>query len=107
MGGMNELDNAFDAAGYLRLTTVERTTRLIGNLVSPTLEAEGRRFGIEVHGQPWRAFVPGRRSTLTRFLLRGPLRQLLQGVYNRLFWLLSGQSTEWLDREAHARQRDE
>jgi hypothetical protein len=35
------------------------------------------------------------------------LRQLLQGVYNRLFWLLSGQSTEWLDREAHARERDE
>ena len=106
MGGMNELDNAVDAAGYLRLTTVERTTRLIGNLVSPTMEAEGRRFGIEVQGQPWRAFVPARRSSLTRFLLRGPLRRFLQGVYNRLFWLLSGQSTEWLDREAHARERD-
>jgi hypothetical protein len=106
MGGMNELDNAVDAAGYLRLTTVERTTRLIGNLVSPTMETEAARFGISIHGQPWRAFVPGRRSGLTRFLLRGPARKLLQGVYNRLFWLLSAQSTEWLEREARTGEKD-
>ena len=106
MGGMNELDNAFDSSGCLRLTTVERTTRLIGNVVSPTMEAEARRFGIDVRGQPWSAFVPYRRSTVTRLLLRGPLRGILQGVYNRLFWLLSGQSTDWLARETQTGERE-
>ena len=106
MGGMNEFDNALDAAGYLRLTTLERTTRLIGNVVSPTMEAEARRFGIDVVGQPWRTIVPPRRSPLASLIQRGPLRKLLQGLYNRLFWLLSGQSTSWLDREVQPGEED-
>jgi hypothetical protein len=106
MGGMTEVDNALDAAGFLRLTTVERTTRLIGNLVSPTMEAEARRLGVDVQGQPWGSFVPSRRPTVARFLLRGPVRRFLQGVYNRLFWLLSGQSSEWLTRESQNNERD-
>ena len=106
MGGLNELDSAIDAGGSLRLTTVERTTRLIGNLVSPAMEAEARRFGIGTHARPWPSFVPGRRGALRRLIVRGPIRRLLQGVYNRLFWLLSGQSTDWLSREAHASERE-
>lgn len=99
MGGMTDFDNAVDEAGLLRLTTVDRTTRLIGNVVSPTMEAEARRLGVEAHGQPWGRFVSTRRPALTRFLLWGPVRRILQGLYNRLFWLLSGQSSEWLTRE--------
>jgi len=43
---------------------------------------------------------------VTRLLLRGPLRGILQGVYNRLFWLLSGQSTDWLARETQTGERE-
>ena len=35
MGGLNELDETIDASGYLRLTTPDRTTKLIGNVVTP------------------------------------------------------------------------
>jgi glycosyltransferase involved in cell wall biosynthesis len=104
MGGLNELENDIDAAGLLRLTTVERTTRLIGNLVGPPMQAEARRFGIEIEGQPWRSFVPRRATIFFRILQWQPLRRLLQGVYNRLFWLLSGQSTTWLEREANGKE---
>ncbi len=106
MGGLNELDNAFDSSGFLRLTTVERTTSLIGNVVTPTMEVEAGRFGIDVRAQPWSAIVPQRRSAVTRLLLRGPMRRLLQGVYNRLFSILSGQSTDWLARETQTGERE-
>jgi glycosyltransferase involved in cell wall biosynthesis len=106
MGGMTDVDNAIDAAGFLRLTTIERTTRLIGNVVSPTMEAEARRLNVDVHGQPWGSFVSSRPPGVSRFLLRGPVRRILQGLYNRLFWLLSGQSSEWLSRESQSGEKD-
>jgi hypothetical protein len=99
MGGLNELDNAIDASGFLRLTTFDRTTRLIGNVVGPSSREEAERFGIDVARPSWRAGTPGRRSTIAQALVRGPIRRFLQGVYNRLFWLLSGQSSHWLERE--------
>lgn len=91
MGGMNELDNAIDGAGQLRLTTLDRTTRLIGNLVSPEMEAEARKYSIEVRAS--RIKQAGSRSG--RLVKRGPVRWLLQGIYNRLFALLSGQGGGW------------
>jgi Glycosyl transferase family 2 len=99
MGGLNELDNAIDASGFLRLTTFDRTTRLIGNVVGPPLREEAKRFGIDVAGPSWGAGTPRRRSAIAQALVRGPIRRFLQGVYNRLFWLLSGQSSHWLERE--------
>ncbi|HET7011663.1 MAG TPA: glycosyltransferase family A protein [Anaerolineales bacterium] len=106
MGGLNELDNAIDAAGFLRLTTIERTTRLIGNVVSPTMQAEARRFGIDAEARAWRALAPKGKSILGRLLVRGPFRRLLQGLYNQLFSLLSGQSSQWLEREARSQERE-
>ena len=97
MGGMNELDNAFDAKGYLRLTTIDRTTRLIGNVLSPTINSEAIRFGIEIGQENLQGFEPGRRSWIAPLVAKGPVRRFLQGVYNRLFWLLSAQSTSWLE----------
>jgi glycosyltransferase involved in cell wall biosynthesis len=103
MGGMNELDNALDSHGYLRLTTTERTTRLIGNVLGPTMIAEAARFGIDVSAAPRRAGVSTRRPWLARLARRGPFRRFLQGVYNRLFWILSGQSTSWLETDLPAK----
>jgi hypothetical protein len=104
MGGLNELDNAIDAAGHLRLTTLERTTRLIGNIVSPTMAAEARRFGIEARGRPWRAIAPRPYPGLVRLAQWGPLRRILQGAYNQLFRLLSGQASHWLEQEAQSKE---
>ena len=99
MGGLNELDNAIDTAGYLRLTTINRTTRLIGNVVSSELIKEANRFNIQVEGHVWQA-SPTRRGGLGAELMNWrPIHWLLQGIYNRLFWLLTGQRGEWLDVE--------
>ncbi len=92
MGGLNEMDTAIARAGYLRLTTPDRVTRLIGNVVTPQMEAEAARFGIQVRAV--RSLpVTGRRARLLRWK---PVRWLLQGLYNRLFWLLSEQKGEWI-----------
>jgi glycosyltransferase involved in cell wall biosynthesis len=97
MGGMNELDNAFDAHGFLRLATVERTTRLIGNVLGPTILAEANRLGLEMADLERPRMPPRRGSWASRLVRKGPLRRFLQGVYNRLFWILSGGSTTWLE----------
>jgi glycosyltransferase involved in cell wall biosynthesis len=91
MGGMNEFDNAIDAKGYLRLTTLDRVTRLIGNIVSPEMTVEAERFGISVQASP---AVQTRRGK-SGILRWKPVRWFLQGLYNRLFSLLSGQSGGW------------
>jgi glycosyltransferase involved in cell wall biosynthesis len=91
MGGMNELDNSVDEAGFLRLTTLERTTRLIGNIVSLELAQEAQRFGIKAD-ESGSVISQQRISGIMRWK---PVRWLLQGLYNRLFRLLSGQSSGW------------
>jgi hypothetical protein len=103
MGGLNELDNTFDSLGYLRLTTIDRTTRLIGNVLGPAIVGEAQRLGIEVGGDTSRSLRPAGRSWAARLVRRGPVRRLLQGIYNRLFSILSGQSTTWLEPDAQGK----
>jgi hypothetical protein len=91
MGGMNEFDNAVDEAGYLRLTTLDRTTRLIGNLVSPAMAEEAKLYSIEIRAK---APMPGA-NRLSRLLKWKPIHWFLQGLYNRLFKLLAQQSGGW------------
>ncbi|MGH2606542.1 MAG: glycosyltransferase family A protein, partial [Anaerolineales bacterium] len=87
MGGLNDLDNAIDGAGCLRLTTVERTTKLIGNVVGADLAAEAARLGIRGEGAEPNALRKRRRGIAGRLALWGPVRWFLQGLYNRLFAL--------------------
>lgn len=98
MGGMNEFDEAIDRSGLLRLTTMDRTTKLIGNVVSPEMAAEARSFGVQVGKRLWRG-TDRPQGLLQRAARKGPVRWLLQGLYNRLFWILSGQSGEWVELE--------
>lgn len=96
MGEMYELDNAVDEAGYLRLSTLSRTTRHIGNTISDSMAAEAREVGIDIHA-PRVGAAPSRRS---HWLVQWkPIRWLLQGLYNRLFWILSHQQGTWLQKE--------
>jgi glycosyltransferase involved in cell wall biosynthesis len=99
MGGLNELDEAIDASGLLRLTTLDRTTKLIGNVVSPEMATEARHYGIQIGKRFWSAGEYRTRGFFQRLAEKGPIRWLLQGMYNRLFWILSGQSGEWVELE--------
>jgi glycosyltransferase involved in cell wall biosynthesis len=99
MGGLNEFDEGIDTTGLLRLTTLDRTTKLIGNVVSPEMAAEARRYGIQVGTRAWSIGETRSRGFLQRLAKGGPIRWLLQGIYNRLFWLLSGQSGAWVELE--------
>lgn len=97
MGGLREFDEAIDEAGFLRLTTIDRTTRLIGNVLSVGIVSEAKAVGVERSFKINTATVKSR-NALTRSLLRiRPFRWLMQGIYNRLFWLLISQSGGWVE----------
>jgi glycosyltransferase involved in cell wall biosynthesis len=96
MGEMYELDNAVDEAGFLRLSTLSRTTRHLGNAISDSMGAEASALGIDVRASKLSASITRKPSWLVRWK---PIRWLLQGLYNRLFWILSHQQGTWLQRE--------
>lgn len=98
MGEMNELDNAVAEGGYLRLSTVQRTTRHIGNTISPAMAEEAARFSIDTRRVSARSLGLPRRALARSLLAWRPVRWLLQGIYNRLFWILSGQTGDWYRR---------
>jgi hypothetical protein len=101
------LDNSIDADGYLRLTTIDRTTRLIGNVVGSALIEEANRFNIQVGGRIWQGSSTRRSGLGAKFVNWRPIHWLLQGVYNRLFWLLTGQRGKWLDVEQGNENKEE
>lgn len=86
MGSMIELDQAVDNLGYLRLSTVERYTRHLGNALSAEVIAEARALGLDFEagaavaaakrrGKPWLLRLPGS-------------RRVLSWLYQRLFNIL-------------------
>ncbi len=83
MGRMIELDEAVDRLGYLRLSTVERYTRHIGNAISADLAVEVQEMGLSVTPQ-----FP----SLTRkqhWLLKVPgSGRLFRWLYHQLFVIL-------------------
>jgi glycosyltransferase involved in cell wall biosynthesis len=100
MGGLNEFDERVDADSMLRLTTTDRTTKLIGNVVSADTLQEARSFGVQLSGGVWIKGDTPSRGLRQRIVQWKPLRWLLQGLYNRLFWILSGQSGRWVEQDA-------
>jgi hypothetical protein len=97
MGQMNELDVAVDQGGYLRLSTLERTTRHMGNMISPGMAHEAASLGLTVEATRLLRVTGEKRSLSSRLLRWRPIRWFLQGLYNRLFWLLSEQKGGWLE----------
>jgi hypothetical protein len=86
MGSMIELDEAVDNLGCLRLSTVERYTRHLGNALSAEVLAEVRSLGLPVEAGA--APVAGKRKR-KHWLLRLPgSRRALAGLYQRLFKIL-------------------
>ncbi len=86
MGKMVELDYAVEDLGYLRLSTVDRCVRHIGNLVSPALAEEARALGLDVEQELGRPTAARR-----HWLLRLPgMGRVLRAVYNWIFNILHG-----------------
>ncbi len=89
MGGVAEMDERIDQAGYLRLSTVERFCRHIGNFLDDEMWVEASRFGFEpaALGLPSRGAAGAGRLA---FLGRLPwLRRVLLAVHNATFQLLN------------------
>ncbi len=86
MGRMVELENAVDQRGYLRLSTCEPVTRLLGNVISPENAAEAQRLGLAAQAGPVMKLSTGMMSRLLKFPL---VRRLALGMYNRLHILLN------------------
>lgn len=89
MGEMRELDIAVNQAGYLRLSTCERTTQHMGNRVSPSLAGlvAGGKVALARQTSPAGQLANVRH----RFLRARLVRWFLLGVYSRLFRLLNPQ----------------
>lgn len=84
MGSMIELDEAVDSLGRLRLSTLNRYTRHMGNALSPDLLQEARLLGLEPD-----AAQPPTGARRRHPLLRIPgARRLLAALYRRLFEIL-------------------
>lgn len=86
MGSMIELDEAVDNLGCLRLSTVGRYARHLGNALSAEVIAEARDLGLAVDAIA--APAAGKRRP-KHWLLRLPgSRRVLSGLYQRLFKIL-------------------
>jgi len=96
MGQMHELDLELDAGGYLRLSTMERTTKHMGNLISPSMAEEAALFGVSVDGTKASPVGAPRRSISAGLVQVKPINRLLLALYDRLFWVLNQQSGDWL-----------
>jgi glycosyltransferase involved in cell wall biosynthesis len=88
MGHMVELDEAVDKLGYLRLSTVQRFTRHMGNTLSTAILQEAQRLGLLTAGlqEPAKKQATAAKK---HWLLRIPgARWILMAVYKRLFDVL-------------------
>ncbi|RLD04286.1 MAG: hypothetical protein DRI32_05935 [Chloroflexi bacterium] len=50
MGKMRELEEDIDKLGFMRLSTREPVTRLLGNVISPEMAEEARKYGFDISG---------------------------------------------------------
>jgi glycosyltransferase involved in cell wall biosynthesis len=87
MGGMLEMDEAVNRAGYLRLGTRLRTAQHLGNRLSEELAAGlPARIGTANMRRPGSAGSP---RWWRQFLRWRPVRSILLGIYSRLFHLIN------------------
>ncbi len=82
MREMRQLDQEVDRMGYLRLSTRERTVQHLGNVLDD-------RWADKAAAIPYKRLKPNECSWEQKLIRVGFVRRFLQGIYNRLFWLLS------------------
>jgi hypothetical protein len=83
MGAVRELEITIDQLGYLRLSTCQPVTHLLGNIISAENATEAARMGLSTTSGLVRKSSGGR-------LLRIPLvRRIVLAVYNRLHTVIN------------------
>lgn len=93
MGSMVELDEAIDQLGYLRLSTPERYTRHLGNVMSEEILQEAQKMELITEDLAEKKIVSqtslNRSERKRHWLLRIPgSRRLLVAIYHRIFKIL-------------------
>jgi len=89
MGAMVELDEAIDQLGYLRLSTAQRYTRHIGNILNDDLIKELQSLGLMDSSKFSVNRVASQAKRRKHWLLRIPgSRRTLSRIYHRLFQIL-------------------
>ena len=93
MGSMVELDEAIDNLGYLRLSTVKRYTRHLGNVLSSDVIDEAREMGFLINNaETQNNAIQGssrKRRRKRHWLLHMPGgRRILSAIYDRIYKIL-------------------
>jgi hypothetical protein len=86
MGKMIELENNVDQQGYLRLSTLEPVTHLLGNVISPENATEAMRLGLTA--KPGTINKP-HTGPINRVMHIPMIKRLALGLYNRLHILIN------------------
>lgn len=87
MGGLREFENRLVAQGYLRLSTMDRTTRHLGNMLSAATVEEARAFGLEV-GPEFKLKADRLTHWLARVLDIRPIRGATKRIYYWIYWAM-------------------
>jgi glycosyltransferase involved in cell wall biosynthesis len=85
MGQMRDLDTTVDRLGYLRLTTRQPVTRLIGNVISPEMAAEAATYDISATGK----IVKQTSSMLARIYRNPIVQRIAKGIYNQVYKIVN------------------
>ncbi len=93
MGSMVELDEAIDQLGYLRLSTTQRYTRHLGNVLKDDLLTELKAMGLkniaDITQTEIKPHIAERSERKKHWLLQIPgSRRILSAVYHRLFQII-------------------
>lgn len=95
MGKVRELEVTIDQLGYLRISTCQPVTRLLGNIISAENAAEATRMGLSIGGgrihTPVSAGKAERKTSgVQSRLYRIPIvRRLTLAIYNRLYKVIN------------------
>jgi glycosyltransferase involved in cell wall biosynthesis len=87
MGRMLELDETIDQLGYLRLSTRQYVTRLLGNAVSEENAAVAKSLGLDINHIKTHKDQPG--SPLASFYRLPLVHRLALAIYNRLHLIIN------------------
>jgi glycosyltransferase involved in cell wall biosynthesis len=85
MGQMRDIDTTVDRMGYLRLTTRQPVTRLIGNVISLEMAAEAAEYGISVTGN----VVKPTSSRLARLYRHPIVQRIAKSIYNQVYKIVN------------------
>ena len=85
MGKMVHLENKIDEMGFLRLSTRQPVTRLLGNAISEENATMARTYAIDASA----ARIRTSGGTLQKIYRLGPVQSLARRVYNWMFRIIN------------------